>query len=305
MEGGDRAMTNDVRQVVDIRAIARGVIERVIRGHGDEVFLGEGYNADETLFNAIVAALSESRERAEKAEADVKRLAAGLETARHARDLNETRAREAEGLIDRLRGEMRMHVQQRITTRCPSCGHQSLFIGSGGHLTCSWLECKEPGLERAISKLTAQPAPSGGQPIAAMNPWANGRCMFCSVAQFPTFPQRLSDLPHADTCLWQNAVDAGQHAKDAIPPASPADWQAEERALEHVEQVISEEPLSTETHIRAAMKRVAIRVLGALPPEPDASEPPTKSVGWINSVGPLAVAPSAPAPEASPAKETK
>jgi hypothetical protein len=66
----------------------------------------------------------------------------------------------------RLREETRWHVELRITTRCPSCGHQSLFIGKGGHLTCSWLECKEPGLERAIERLKAQPSPAP-DPIAA------------------------------------------------------------------------------------------------------------------------------------------
>lgn len=49
--------------------------------------------------------------------------------------------------------------------------------------------------------------------IADMDPWANGRCVFCGVAQYPTFPQRLSERPHAHNCLWQ-------HAKDATPPAS-------------------------------------------------------------------------------------
>lgn len=67
------------------------------------------------------------------------------------------RAEKAEADLAEARREMRQHVQQRITTRCPSCGHQSLFIGSGGHLTCSWLECKgDPGLERAIEKLKAE-----------------------------------------------------------------------------------------------------------------------------------------------------
>jgi hypothetical protein len=38
----------------------------------------------------------------------------------------------------------------RIVDRCPSCGHQTLFIGSGGWLTCSWLLCKAPGLKHAL-----------------------------------------------------------------------------------------------------------------------------------------------------------
>jgi len=27
---------------------------------------------------------------------------------------------------------------------CPSCGSRSLFLGNGGHVTCSWIECKDP-----------------------------------------------------------------------------------------------------------------------------------------------------------------
>lgn len=49
-----------------------------------------------------------------------------------------------------------MNDQPRIVTRCPSCGHQTLFIGSGGHLTCSWLECRDPGVESAIEALRAE-----------------------------------------------------------------------------------------------------------------------------------------------------
>lgn len=40
----------------------------------------------------------------------------------------------------------------RIVDRCPSCGHQTLFIGSGGWLTCSWLSCKAPGLSSAFAQ---------------------------------------------------------------------------------------------------------------------------------------------------------
>jgi len=51
-----------------------------------------------------------------------------------------------------MEGELRTwqtrHLDPRIRTRCPSCGNDTLFIAEGGHLTCSWLECKSPGLER-------------------------------------------------------------------------------------------------------------------------------------------------------------
>lgn len=34
---------------------------------------------------------------------------------------------------------------ERIQEQCPSCGSTSLFIGSGGYITCSVLGCKRPG----------------------------------------------------------------------------------------------------------------------------------------------------------------
>jgi hypothetical protein len=42
--------------------------------------------------------------------------------------------------------------QQRIVTTCPACGNQTLFIGSGGHLTCSWLKCKSPSVAMAVEE---------------------------------------------------------------------------------------------------------------------------------------------------------
>jgi len=54
-----------------------------------------------------------------------------------------------------LRDWSRRHCEPRISTRCPSCGHDTLFIAKGGHLTCSWLECGSPGLAR-YSRLEAK-----------------------------------------------------------------------------------------------------------------------------------------------------
>lgn len=36
-------------------------------------------------------------------------------------------------------------MSERINERCPSCGNQTLFVGTGGLLVCSWLKCKNPG----------------------------------------------------------------------------------------------------------------------------------------------------------------
>ena len=46
--------------------------------------------------------------------------------------------------------------EQIVVTPCPSCGGKTLFVGTGGHLTCSWLECKEPIVETAIAQLEVE-----------------------------------------------------------------------------------------------------------------------------------------------------
>lgn len=45
---------------------------------------------------------------------------------------------------------------EEIKTRCPSCRSQSLFVGKGGHLTCSVIGCKEPVVGRATNELIAE-----------------------------------------------------------------------------------------------------------------------------------------------------
>jgi len=46
--------------------------------------------------------------------------------------------------------------EPRINTPCPSCGSRTLFIGVGGHLTCSLIGCKEPRTGKFIEGLKAQ-----------------------------------------------------------------------------------------------------------------------------------------------------
>jgi len=43
-----------------------------------------------------------------------------------------------------------------IVSRCPSCGGCFLFIGKGGHLTCSLIGCDEPVFDRAVDNLRAE-----------------------------------------------------------------------------------------------------------------------------------------------------
>lgn len=52
-------------------------------------------------------------------------------------------------------GEDYTRQQPKIADRCPTCGAQSLFIGSGGWLTCSVIGCKEPGVSVARDALRA------------------------------------------------------------------------------------------------------------------------------------------------------
>jgi hypothetical protein len=54
--------------------------------------------------------------------------------------------------------------EPRIRTRCPSCGHDTLFVPEHGLLTCSWIGCREPAaindtvaeLERLRASIKAQ-----------------------------------------------------------------------------------------------------------------------------------------------------
>jgi hypothetical protein len=55
----------------------------------------------------------------------------------------------------------------RIANRCPSCGHDALFIGSGGWLVCSWLECKNPGAAGDAIQAAVTTADPGEAPRAS------------------------------------------------------------------------------------------------------------------------------------------
>lgn len=53
------------------------------------------------------------------------------------------------------RGPYGTEPHPKITTHCPACGSESLFIGSGGGLTCAVLRCTQPSVEAAIEDLRA------------------------------------------------------------------------------------------------------------------------------------------------------
>jgi hypothetical protein len=68
--------------------------------------------------------------------------------------------------VERLEADAPV-AEIRIIDRCPSCGHQTLFIGTGGYLTCSWLPCQEPGVGRAVEALKAKVEANAERPASA------------------------------------------------------------------------------------------------------------------------------------------
>lgn len=69
---------------------------------------------------------------------------------------------------------------ERIADRCPSCGHTTLFIGSRGFLTCSWLPCSEPGVGRSIKRIQERLASIGSLPqqVCKLSRHVCGNCDF-------------------------------------------------------------------------------------------------------------------------------
>ncbi len=63
----------------------------------------------------------------------------------------------------------------RLKGRCPNCGNDTLFRGSKGYITCSWLKCSNPGAATDLLNATADAPeriarlraaePDGWQPI--------------------------------------------------------------------------------------------------------------------------------------------
>ena len=43
-------------------------------------------------------------------------------------------------------------MAEAISDRCPTCGGQSIFVGKGGLLTCSYIECEVPGVSRGFAR---------------------------------------------------------------------------------------------------------------------------------------------------------
>lgn len=83
--------------------------------------------------------------------------------------------------------------QPRIETPCPSCGSRNLFIGEGGHLTCSLIGCQEPGVERAIAALRATPQAPERCGFVHADGWTCGRAAGHPSVHVP--PSRMATPP--------------------------------------------------------------------------------------------------------------
>ena len=52
-------------------------------------------------------------------------------------------------------------MMDKINMRCPSCTGKAIFIGTGGYLTCSHIDCPEPDVARKVKQLEAEKAQAG------------------------------------------------------------------------------------------------------------------------------------------------
>lgn len=52
---------------------------------------------------------------------------------------------------------------ERVRGRCPAGCGETLFLGKGGYVTCSWMECPDPALaSQLLSREPIKCFPSGG-----------------------------------------------------------------------------------------------------------------------------------------------
>jgi len=47
-------------------------------------------------------------------------------------------------------------MSERINMKCPSCNGSFIFIGEGGYLTCSYVDCPEPDIAKKVAQLESE-----------------------------------------------------------------------------------------------------------------------------------------------------
>lgn len=90
-------------------------------------------------------------------------------------------------IADALDGRGR--AAPKITTPCPSCGSQTLFIGDGGGLTCSLIGCEQPTVRGAVNDLRSALEDAlctliaiAAQPATAGRLWAENPTLGATLA---------------------------------------------------------------------------------------------------------------------------
>lgn len=49
-------------------------------------------------------------------------------------------------LLDQLVAQAKREAAKIKDLKCLACGNTTLFLGTGGYITCSWIECLNPSL---------------------------------------------------------------------------------------------------------------------------------------------------------------
>jgi hypothetical protein len=100
-----------------------------------------------------------------------------------------------------------------VQGQCPACGRASLFLGSGGYVTCSVAKCPEPD---AASTVLERPAAGGAQQPTEDRPpvaYSDGRgrvyCLPCSPRVGADVPLTVEDVGD-----WELCPSCGRHVVD-------------------------------------------------------------------------------------------
>lgn len=114
--------------------------------------------------------------------------------------------------LPRKQGPWGSEPQPRISDECPSCGSRSIFIGSGGWLTCAILGCKSPGVATTI-KATRKRAEAAEAERDAL------RHSLREILTTPGVWVGMSGRPHAEGCRCVLCVGLALLAPVTTPEA--------------------------------------------------------------------------------------
>lgn len=72
--------------------------------------------------------------------------------------------------------------------KCPTCGGESLFVGKGGYMTCSYIPCPEPDYEKGLQSYLYTKVNEARIDEVIRNPYYN------ADAEYGYFVNRLKQL---------------------------------------------------------------------------------------------------------------